>query len=160
MILIHLGVLHRPFQTKCSLAPGVLSRVSRLDGNFLLGHGLERVSGPALSLRSQYSRDGSEQLERRRSEGSTAPALSFHTALSAHWVRRTEWMPNKKLSQLLFHLFLTFCSFTPGMHSFIYSVHTYKAAEGPSLRSSGPGAGRGELRMAEPLPSGVLIIGK
>ena len=71
-----------------------------MDGNFLLGHGLERVSGPALSLRSQYSRDGSEQLERRRSEGSTAPALSFHTALSAHWVRRTEWMPNKKLSQL------------------------------------------------------------
>lgn len=109
MILIHLGVLHRPFQTKCSLAPGVLSRVSRLDGSFLLGHELERVSGPALSLRSQYSRGGDEELERRRSEGATAPALSFHTAPSAHWVRRTDGCLTRR-SQCLLHLSLSFFS--------------------------------------------------
>lgn len=107
MILINLGVLHRPFWTKCSLAPGILSRVSRLDGNFLLGHGLERVSGPALSL----STAGVGMKSWREGlRGSTAPALCFHTALSTHWIRRTEWMPNKKLSQFLLHLLLSFFS--------------------------------------------------
>lgn len=75
-------------------------------------------------------------------------------------------MPNKKVSvsfasvaQFLFYLFLTFCSFTPACtHWFLQCTHM--KLEKAHRSSNGPGAGRGELSMAEPLPSGVLIIGK
>ena len=109
MILIHLGVLHSSFRTKCSLAPGVLSWVSCLDGNFLLGRGLERVSGPALSLSSQYSRGGDEALERRRSEGPQRPhypctLLLLPTGSEGLSGRLT------RSSQCLLHLSLSFFS--------------------------------------------------